>query len=115
MQWPESWAQVNIAVKEMVPVVIAVAMWGQKWSKCTIMVRSDNMSVVHALSSGTAKDPQLMHLLHCLHFFSARYQTGIRATHVAGILNTAADALSRNNWKISRWTDMTTLQWCRSG
>ena len=97
VQWPESWAQVNIAVKEMVPVVIAVAIWGQKWSKCTVMVRSDNMSVVYALSSGTAKDPQLMHLLRCLHFFSARYQTAIRATHVAGILNTAADALSRNN------------------
>ena len=97
VQWPQSWAQVNIVVKEMVPVVITVAMWGQRWSQSTILVRSDNMSVVHALSSGAAKDPRLMHLLRCMHFFSARYQTSIRAAHVAGILNTAADALSCNN------------------
>ena len=70
--WPESWVYVNIAVKEMVPIVIAVAIWGQKWAEHTLLVRSDNMSVVHALSAGSAKDSLLMHLIHCLHFFTAR-------------------------------------------
>ena len=31
VQWPESWAEINIAAKEMVPVVISVAIWGQVW------------------------------------------------------------------------------------
>ena len=41
-----------------------------------------------------------MHLLCCLHFFTATHQIGIEARNVAGIHNTAADALSRNMRKI---------------
>ena len=47
------------------------------------------MAVVHALTSGAAKDPLLMHLLRCLHFFTATYQISICARHVPGMLNTA--------------------------
>ena len=94
VQWPESWAGVHIAAKEMVPVVISVAIWGHEWAGCLLRVRSDNMVVVHA---GTAKDPLLMHLLRCLHFFTASHQIGIKAEHVPGALNIGADALSRNN------------------
>ena len=97
LKWPESWASVNIAVKEMVPVVIAVAIWGSQWSTHTVLVRSDNMAVVYALASGSARDTRLMHLLRCLHFFSAHHQICIRAKHLAGVLNCAADALSRDN------------------
>ena len=100
VQWPSSWVTTNIAIKEMVPVVIAVAIWGRKWTESTLRVRSDNMAVVHALTSGAAKDPRLMHLLRCLHFFTARHQISICARHVPGVLNTAADALSRNNMSV---------------
>lgn len=31
IQWPEQWADVNIAIKELVPVVVAAAVWGQLW------------------------------------------------------------------------------------
>ena len=97
VQWPDSWAAINIAVKEMVPVVIALAIWGKLWTESTVAVRSDNMAVVHALTAGSAKDPILMHLLRCLHFYTATYQISVSASHVPGALNTAADALSRNN------------------
>ena len=97
VKWPDSWAQVNIAVKEMVPVVIAVATWGCRWGPCTLLVRSDNMSVMCALSAGSARDPALMHQLRCLHFFTAQYQIAIKSRHLARSRNLAADALSRNN------------------
>ena len=35
-----------------------------------------------------------MHLLRCLHFFCAHYGTVLRARHITGGQNTAADALS---------------------
>ena len=38
--WPESWSQVNITVKEMVPVVIAVVIWGNEWEDSTVLARS---------------------------------------------------------------------------
>ena len=59
--------------------------------------RSNSMSVVHALASGAARDPLLMHLLRCLHFFTACHQIGFQSRHIAGVLNTAAVALSRDN------------------
>jgi hypothetical protein len=100
VQWPESWSEINIAVKEMVPVVISVAIWGREWAKSLLSVKTDNMAVVHALTAGTAKDPLLMHLLCCLHFFTATGQIGIRARHVPGVLNTAAYALSQNKMTV---------------
>ena len=59
----------NIAAKEMIPVVISVAIWGPELARHQVLVRSDNMVVVHALTAGTARDPLLVHLLCCLHFF----------------------------------------------
>ena len=57
----------------------------------------DNLAVVYAINKGTAKDPQLMRLLHTLFFFCAVYRVSISARHIAGVHNTAADALSRAN------------------
>jgi hypothetical protein len=97
IQWPKSWADYHIAAKELVPVVMAVALWGAPWQSTTVLVRSDNAAVVAALTSGSARDPILMHLLHSLHFFLAHYDIRLLARHIAGVDNTAADALSRNN------------------
>ena len=96
LQWPEHWKQHHIAAKELVPIVIAVAIWGQEWSSSTVRAFSDNMEVVCALTSGRARDPLLMHLLRCLHFFCAHYGVVIQARHIVGVQNTAADALSRD-------------------
>ena len=63
----------------------------------TALVRSDNRAVVAALPSGTALDPVLMHILRCLHFFLAHHDIRLVARHIAGINNTVADALSRDN------------------
>ena len=75
---------------------MAVAVWGAAWSSYTVLVFSDNMAVVCAISSQSARDLLLMQLLCCLHFFCEHYQIVIQACQIAGILNTAADALSRD-------------------
>ena len=51
---------------------MAVAVWGRSWRSTTVQVFSDNIVLVSALSWGSARDPLLMHLLHCLHFFANR-------------------------------------------
>ena len=106
LQWPSSWSHYHIAAKEMVPVVIAIAVWGADWPSQPVLVHSDNMAVVCAISSGSAKDPLLMHLLRCLHFFLAHFDISLTASHIAGVHNTAADALSRNN--LPRFFSMST-------
>ena len=91
---------VNIACKEMVPVLLAAATWGKSWAGQCVCFQSDNMAVVSVLRSGKAKDHTLLHLLRCLHFYSATLMFTYTATHIAGKLNTAADALSRNKLQL---------------
>ena len=44
-----------------------------------------------------ARDPVALLLLHCLYFYSAFFHFRFSAEHVPGVLNVAANALSRNN------------------
>ena len=97
LQWPDSWQTTNIAAKELVPIVIAAALWGHHWSGAGVCFRSDNMAVVSILSTRTSRHQLLMHLLHCLTFYAAYFRFTMKATHIPGTLNTAADAISRNN------------------
>jgi len=55
------------------------------------------MAVVEIIKRRTAKDPLLMHLLRCLVFYAASFGFPFLAEHVSGAINTAADAISRNN------------------
>ena len=97
IKWPEGWEKTDIAVKELVPVVTAAALWGHCWAGKHIRFHSDNMAVVAILSSRTAKTPLLMHLLRCFSFYCAHFRFHFSSKHVPGVKNTAADALSRNN------------------
>ncbi len=47
--WSPSWEGVNIATKEMVPIVLAVAVWGERWLNRHVLIRSDNWAVVEIL------------------------------------------------------------------
>ena len=96
IQWPKSWEAVNIATKELLPLVAASALWGSSWTGSRIKFLSDNMAVVRCLSSFSAHDPDLTHLLRCLFLLKAKFQFEFCAQHIAGERNTAADALSRN-------------------
>lgn len=97
LEWPASWSDVSITAKELVPVVIAAALWGSSWYHQCVRFQSDNMAVVDLLRSRTSGNPLLMHLLRCLVFYAATYSFDFVAEHIPGIHNTAADALSRNN------------------
>ena len=94
LQWPQSWLQNSIAIKELLPIVMAVAIWGRRWAKKHVLCRCDNMAVVNILHSRSSKDPIIMHLLRSLHFFLAHWEIHLTASHIPGKLNTLADALS---------------------
>ena len=95
--WPPSWQATHITAKELVPIVIAAALWGPMWQQKCVRFRSDNMAVVQVLRSRTSKDSLIMHLLRCLAFYAAFFQFSIVTDHIPGVQNTAADAISRDN------------------
>ena len=97
LQWPTSLQLLPIAIKELVPVVIAAAIFGQQWHGKLVQFTVDNMAVVHVLKATYCKDLHLMHLVHILVFLAARFNFWFVAEHIAGKGNSLADDLSRNN------------------
>ena len=94
-QWPDGWADRCIASKEMIPIIVAAALWGKLWSGKHICFHSDNMAVDAVLTKRSAKDDHLLGLLRCLFFYASYYKFHYSALHIPGIHNTAEDALSR--------------------
>ena len=105
--WQHRWLQIawegeqekqqNIATLELIPIVVATAVWGKHWQGLSVQCKRDNQAVVHTLNNRSCRDPSLMHLLHTLFFFEAHFQFSLQAVHIAGKDNNLADDLSRNN------------------
>lgn len=90
------WQDVNIATKELLLILLAVAIRGVFWRGNQILVQCDNMAIVQIIAANTSTDAIIMHLLRGLHFFSAYYSINLRAVHIPGSVNICADAISRN-------------------
>lgn len=96
-QWPESWRGIHITSKELLPIVMASALWGKHWQGKAVKFRCDNAAVVAIVRSGTSKDELAAQLMRCLFLFMAKFDLCLRAVHLPGKDNGAADALSRND------------------
>lgn len=96
LQWVEPIRDYNITVKELLPIVLAAAVWGYQWKGLTVNARCDNAAVVAIVNRGTSHEPEAMHLLRCLSFLSAKFQFYLYSSHVSGVDNSLADDLSRN-------------------
>ena len=97
LKWPLAYTNVAIAPKELVPIVVACVVWGRSWQGHVVHVHSDNTAVVSVINSGYSKDSQMMHLTRCLFFILAAWDISLYACHIPGVLNTVADAISRDN------------------
>ena len=83
-EWPLDWSLTNIASKELVPIVVATAVWGPRWKGSHIQFHTDNMAVTQVIQSKTSHDEGIMHLFRCLHFFSVVNDIKISAVHIPG-------------------------------
>ena len=96
LKWPTDSDSGHISAKEMLPVVLAAMVWGKAWQGLSVCFHSDNSAVVTVLNSGSVRDGLLMHYMRCLHFVAAKYNFIFSSTHIRGLDNVLADALSRN-------------------
>ena len=95
LQWPPEWLSIDIAVKELLAIVLAAATWGHHWRGLLVLFVSDNSSAVYNINSGTSKHPHMMQLVRALHYIAATHNFVYRAQHLKGTLNVIADSLSR--------------------
>ncbi len=96
LPWMSNITNEHITVKELAPVVLAAAIWGANWKGKSVLAQCDNTAAVACINSGTSRNPYAMQLRRCLSYLAATEQFAIRATHIPGVNNEAADALSRN-------------------
>ena len=94
-RFPNAWASSNIAIKELLPIMLAVQLWGCLMANSRILFMCDNMSIVAVLNSHTAKEPQIMQLLRRLVVSTMTHNIHFASKHIPGKINSAADALSR--------------------
>ena len=78
LQWPEAWAEVSIAPKELVPIVVAATLWGPYWAGQHVRFLCDNIAVVAVVNKGAARDPTLSHLLRILAFVAVVLDLHVR-------------------------------------
>ena len=96
-RWLGEWGGRNITLKEILPVVLACAIWGQEWKGTTVVAHVDNQGAVAVLNAGYSKEGQIMHLMRCLFFITTWCQFRLRAVYILGRMNQAADAISRDD------------------
>ena len=87
----------HISAKELVPIVIAAVVWGEGWRGKNIRVWCDNIAAVSTINKGSSTNRDVMHLARCLAFIKAKFEFDLLATHLPGVHNPIADALSRNH------------------
>ena len=82
LQWSPLVADFQIAIKELIPILLGCAIWGRTWSTCRIIWHCDNQAVVACLHSRSSRDPALMHLLRNLAFIESLYSFHLHAEYI---------------------------------
>ncbi len=95
-EWP-GFQKATISSKELLPLVIAAAVWGPLWRGAVVLCHCDNQAVVSVVSGGYCRDPPMAHMLRCLFFIEAYFDLTLSANHVPGVQNRVANCISRNN------------------
>ena len=65
-EWDENWEDINITVKYLYPIVLALELWGNKLQNKSVMPNCDNEALVFVLNKQSSKDPQIMYLVRRL-------------------------------------------------
>ena len=97
VRWPV-WlleAKPSIAVFELLPVLVACAVWGKNWHGKRILFHSDNTTVVTVWAKMSSPNVIIMNIIRRIFFIAAQNNFTLRIVHISGVDNSLADALSR--------------------
>lgn len=101
-EWTQTLLPLQIAVKELFPIVLALEIWGSEMANRKILFMSDNMAVVEVINKQSSKEKCLMHLLRRLVLVCLSKNIFFKAKHIPGKYNVVADSLSRLQFQRAR-------------
>ena len=85
----------DINCLELLTIIVALKLWGSRWSGLRLSVRCDNEVAVTVLNTGRCRNSFLNSCLRELCYLAAIHEFEVRAVHVPGVSNCYADLLSR--------------------
>lgn len=96
-EWPAFVLSRNcsIAWKEMVPIVLAVLLWGPTLGGKRIRIHTDNMAVKSIVNKQTSNCPRIMTLVRIFVLECLKRDIVVKALHIGTKDNAIADSLSR--------------------
>ncbi len=89
LKWPEVWRDIHITVKELLPVVMVVAIWGHKWKGKSVKYQCDNATVVAIINTTSEK---AMYLMQTAFFLLTYHDIRVWVQHLPGAENRSTDA-----------------------
>lgn len=100
--WPKSWQcdelMADITFLEMVPVILALILWGKHLKNKRVLLRIDNEALVIVINKQTSKSKRLMQLVRHFVLLAMEYGIIFKAMHIPSHLNSIADSISRKQW-----------------
>ncbi len=93
--FPPEWKDMSIALKELVPVYLAMAIWFPFFISKNVLFNVDNISVVYILQSQSSPDVQIMSLVRKMVVITMLNDITIGSAHIAGKHNVIPDHISR--------------------
>jgi hypothetical protein len=88
----------HINIKELWSVYRYLYSWSPEFSRATIMIGCDNLTVVAWLNNGCAHSPLAMKFLRKIFWLCAKFDFHLMALWIPTKTNTMADAISRLNF-----------------
>ena len=94
--WPsEWWSSQNITFLELVPIWVAIKVWGSELRNKYVVLHTDNQALAYCINKLTSKESRLMGAIRQIVRLLLAFNVKARAEHIAGSLNSRSDALSR--------------------
>lgn len=100
-KWPLEWGETNTGIMkditflELVPIVLALFVWGPEMRNLKILFRIDNKALVDIVNSRTSKSKRVMSLIRPLVLYTMSNNITFKGKHIEGVKNSVADSLSR--------------------
>ena len=94
-RFPANLQNKNIALLEILAVMVALKIWGKELQGQYFWIHVDNEAVAAVMNSGASRDSALQDVPREIALLSARHQFVVKARHISGVSNRIPDWLSR--------------------
>ncbi|XP_060592655.1 uncharacterized protein LOC132747322 [Ruditapes philippinarum] len=96
-KWPQTWEEnifKDITYLELIPILLALHIWGRLLERKKIILRTDNAALVDILNKKSSRNKNVMVLIRSL-----KRNIQVKAKHVHGKRNKICDSISRFQWQ----------------